>query len=122
LPTSSYAIINPLEMPSLKVHTCGEGAWNEENGDDKVHQMSNDLEWGKMTNIWWLKDNYKWLLCLQNVLKPRITILHSKVIFVCGTIVLENKYSSVCYYNLKERERKDLSTWFSDNWILDALA
>jgi hypothetical protein len=26
LPTSSYAIINPLEMPSLKVHTCGEGA------------------------------------------------------------------------------------------------
>jgi hypothetical protein len=46
----------------------------------------------------------------------------STVIFVCGTIVLENKCSSLCYYNLKERERKDLSTWFSDNWILDALA
>lgn len=45
-------IRNPLQMPSLKVHTCGEGAWNEENGDDKVHQMSNDLEWGKMTNIY----------------------------------------------------------------------
>jgi hypothetical protein len=32
------------------------------------------------------------------------------VIFASGTIVLKNKYSSVCYYNLKEREKKDLST------------
>lgn len=116
-------IRNPLQMPSLKVHTCGEGAWNEENGDDKVHQMSNDLEWGKMTNIYdGSRTTTNGYFVCKMCWNQESHNSSFAVIFVCGTIVLENKYSSVCYYNLKERERKDLSTWFSDNWILDALA